>query len=159
MRVARILGLIVLIAFLPWIILTGKNERDARRAIESYEPFSIPSFPFKFSRKIKYDPLGFMGQGRRVGFWEWTPEGLVLAEKGRPYFTETGDEITAVVGAGRRVVTSLKGFKDENGRREVNFRYRWTEITEPASILLSKPPHRDAEYDGRAVLAKRDGQW
>lgn len=157
--VPHLLGILVLVLFLPWILLTGKSERESRQAIESYDPFRLPEFPVKFSRAMKFDPLGFMGRGMQAGFWQWTPEGLVLAEKGRAYFSETPEQISAIVGAGRRVVSKLEGFQDREGRRDVFFRYRWTEVTPPVSALLSTPPDPNQEYDGRAVLVKQDGRW
>lgn len=155
----QLLGLAVLLIFLPWVVLTGKSERDARRAIETYDPFALPAFPFQFSRTMKFDPLGFLGQGIRAGFWRWTPSSMALAEGGRPYFSETPEEISAIVGAGRREISRIEGFQDREGRREVRFRYRWIEVTPPARALLSTPPRTGEEYDGRAVLVKRDDRW
>ena len=155
----QLLGLVVLLIFLPWVLLTSKSEREIRQAIESFEPFRLPEFPLRFSRTIEYDPLGFLGRGVQAGFWEWTPEGMVLAEKGRAYFSQTRGGIASVVGAGRRVVSKLEGFQDREGRREVRFRYRWTEVTSPAQALLSISPVPNEEYEGRAVLVKRAGLW
>lgn len=154
-----ILGAVVLAIFLPWVLLTGKSERDARRALETYDPFALPPFPLNFSKTIQFDPLGFLGKGMQAGFWQWTETGMVLAEKGRAYFTETPDQIMSVAGAGRRSITSLQGYQDRNGKRELRFRYRWAAITPPASQLLSRPPRLDFEYDGRAILTKQNGGW
>jgi len=159
LRIPHLLGLLVLLGFLPWIFLTGWSEREVRTAIESHDPFRLPEFPVKFSRTMKFDPVGFMGRGIQAGFWKWTPEGLVLADKGRAYFSETPEHIAAIVGAGRRVITTLQGYQDREGKRDVRFRYRWTEVTPPAQSLLSTPPDPNEEYDGRAVLAKQDGRW
>ena len=155
----QLLGLAVALIFLPWVLLTWRSEREIRRAIESFEPFRLPEFPLRFSRTIDYDPLGFLGRGVQAGFWKWTPEGMVLAERGRAYFAETRGEIASVVGAGRRVVSKLEGFQDREGRREVRFRYRWTEVTSPAQVLLSKSPVPNEDYEGRAILVKHEGRW
>ena len=155
----HLLGLVVVLIFLPWLLLTSKSEREIRQAIESFEPFRVPEFPLRFSRTIEYDPLGFLGRGVQAGFWKWTPEGMVLEEKGRAYFGETRGEIASLVGAGRRVVSKLEGFQDREGRRDVRFRYHWTEVTSPAQALLSKSPVPNEEYEGRAVLFERAGLW
>ena len=155
----QLLGLAVLLIFLPWVLLTGRSEREIRQTIKSFEPFRLPEFPLRFSRTIKYDPLGFLGRGVQAGFWEWTPEGMALAEKGRPYFAETPSEIASVVAAGRRVISNLEGFQDREGRRDVRFRYHWTEVTPPARALLSIAPVPNERYEGHAVLVKRDGRW
>lgn len=157
--IPALIGLIVLVLFLPWVLLTGKSERDSRRAIESYDPFSLPAFPIRFSKTMKFDPLGFLGQGMHAGFWQWTPNGMVLADGGRPYFAESADSISSIVGAGKRAITSLQGYQDRDGKRELRFRYRWTEVTPPARSLLSKPPDPNEEYDGKALLARTSGVW
>ena len=159
LRLPHLLGVLVVLIFLPWVLLTGKSEREIRRTIETFEPFQLPEFPLQFSRTMEYDSLGFLGRGVRAGFWKWTPEGMVLAEKGRAYFTQTPSEISTVVGAGRRVISKLQGFQDREGRREVRFRYRWTKVTPPAQALLSIPPVPNEEYEGRAVLVKHSGHW
>ena len=159
LRLPQLLGLAVALIFLPWVLLTWRSEREIRGAIESFEPFRLPEFPLQFSRTMKYDPLGFLGQGVQAGFWEWTPEGMALAEKGRAYFAETPTEIASVVSAGRRVISKLEGFQDREGRREVRFRYRWTEVTPPAQALLSIAPMPNEDYKGHAVLVKHDGRW
>ena len=145
LRLPHLLGVLVVLIFLPWVLLTGKSEREIRRTIETFEPFQLPEFPLQFSRTMEYDSLGFLGRGVRAGFWKWTPEGMVLAEKGRAYFTQTPSEISTVVGAGRRVISKLQGFQDREGRREVRFRYRWTKVTPPAPSLAfhtSRPERR-----------------
>jgi hypothetical protein len=145
--------------FLPWMLFTAKTERDMRLAIDRHPAFSTPEFPFKFAPTMKWDPLGFMGQGRQAGFWDWTPERLVLADGGRAYFSETEDAITSLVGAGRREVAGIDGYQDRDGRREVRFQYRWTELTPPAQALLSKPPVPGRKYDGRAIMVKEGRDW
>jgi len=159
LRIPHLLGLAVLVIFVPWVLLTGKSERDARRAIEGYQPFRSPTFPVKFSRAIKYDSLGFLGRGSQAGFWQWTPEGMVLLEKGRPYFSETPQTISCNVGAGQRVVSKIESHRDAGGKREVRFIYYWEEVTPPAAALLSTPPEPGRQYDGRAVLVRQAGTW
>ena len=138
----QLLGLVVVLISLPWLLLTGKSEREIRQAIESFEPFRVPEFPLRFSRTIEYDPLGFLGRGVQAGFWKWTPEGMVLEEKGRAYFAETRGEIASVVGTGRRVISNLEGFQDREGRRDVRFRYHWTEVTSLHRPCFPNPPCR-----------------
>jgi hypothetical protein len=154
-----LLGLIVLVIAIPWIFVTGKSERDARLAIETYDPFTLPQFQIKFSRTMKWDPQGLLGRGVQANFWKWTPTGIELTDNGRKYFGETPEAISCLVGAGRRVITKIESFKDEGGKRLVNFMYHWTEVTPPARSLLSTAPDPDKLYDGRAVLVNGNGQW
>ena len=154
-----LLGIIVLLAFLPWVLLTGKSERDARLAIESVAGFRSPDFPVRFRKEMKWDSLGLLGRGAKAGFWKWTPEGMELVDAGRAYFTDTEEAISSIVGAGRREVADIEEFKDQDGRREVLFLWRWVEITPPAAALLSDPPQAGRVYPGRAVLIEQDGGW
>lgn len=157
--IPQLLGAAVLLIALPWVLLTLKNERDIRRAIEAYEPFSLPEFPIRFSRTIKFDSLGFLGNGMRAGFWKWTPGGMELAEGGRAYFADSGGQFVSLVGAGKRRVKDVENFRDVDDRREVKFQWEWTEITPPAKELLSVQPKTATEYEGRAVLTKQSGTW
>lgn len=154
-----LLGLAVLLVFLPWMLVCLKAAHDARRAIESYDPFALPDFRIRVSKTMKYDPLGVLGRGARAGFWQWTPEGIVLAAAGRPYFSETPEAIACIVGAGRRAVTEIERYNDREGKREVRFHYRWVQITPPARALLSSAPDPGREYEGRALLVKQNDQW
>lgn len=154
-----LIGLMVLALFVPWVIMTGKSERGTRRAIDNYQPFSLPAFDVRFSKTIKFDPLGFMGTGIQAGLWEWTPNGITLAEKGRAYFGETPEAITSVVGAGHRVISSFDGFQDRDGKRDVRFHWRWVEITPPAELLLSRKPRLNEDYEGHAILLPGSGGW
>lgn len=154
-----LIGLVVLALFIPWVILTGKSERDTRRAIVNYQPFSQPAFDIRFSKTIKFDPLGFMGTGIEAGWWEWTPNGMALAEKGRAYFADTPEAITSLVGSGRRVISSFDGFQDRGGKRDVRFHWRWAEITPPAQLLLSRKPQINEDYEGHAVLSAGPDGW
>lgn len=156
--IPQLIGLVVLVLFWPWVFLTVKNERDMRRAIETYEPLALPAFSIKFSKTMPFDSLGFQGKGLEAGFWQWTPTGLVLADKGKPYFSETSDTISSLVGAGKRQVTHIDSYQDRDGKRYLLFRYRWTEIN-PVTVLLLKPPEPDTDYQGTAVLVKQDGGW
>lgn len=161
--IPQVLGLIILALFLPWVLLTGKSERDIRRTLEGYEQFSRPSFEIKFSPvfspRLQWDPLGFMGQGAQAGFWKWTPDRLELTEQGRQYFSDNSSEIASLVGAGHRRVSGIHGFKDAGNRRQVDFQYQWTEITPPAKALLSRAPQLGAQYEGHAVLVNEAGNW
>jgi hypothetical protein len=157
--IPQLVGLIVLVLFIPWVIMTGRAERETRRTIESYEPFAAPAFPMSFSKTAPFDPLGFMGNGITAGFWKWTPQGLELTDMGRNYFSDTPQQISAVVGAGRRAISSFGGYQDKEGKRDVRFHWRWTEVTPPAQVLLSRPPKMSEDYDGHAVLVRKDGQW
>jgi len=154
-----LLGIAVLLVFLPWMLLTVTAEHDVSQAIKSYDPFTLPEFRIRVSKTMKYDSLGVLGRGARAGFWQWTPAGIELAAAGRPYFSETPEGIVCIVGAGRRAVTKIERYQDREGKREVRFLYRWVEITPPARALLSSAPDPDREYEGRALLVKQNGQW
>lgn len=157
--IPQLVGLIAVVLFVPWLIMTGRTERESRRAIEMYEPFAAPAFPFSFSKTKQFDALGFLGTGINAGFWEWTPQGIKLADKGRTWFEDTPEKITAIVGAGRRRVSGLHGFIDRDGKRDLRFQWRWTEISVPAQVFLARPPKPGEEYEGHATLARKDGQW
>lgn len=157
--IPQLLGIIAVVLFVPWVIMTGRSERETRRAIEMYEPFATPSFPVSFSKTIRFDPLGFLGTGITAGFWEWTPQGIALSDKGRPYFADTPDKITAIVGAGRRSISSFDGFQDRDGKRDVRFHWQWTEITVPAQTFLARQPKLGESYEGHAILSRKDGAW
>lgn len=154
-----ILLIVALLVFLPPVTFTLLREHEARLALELYEPFARPSFDLIFPKTTPYDPLSFVGRGRQAGFWEWSPEGLTLAEKGRRYFTDSPTSISGSITAGRRRVTSIGTVEDRSGGREVKFLYEWTEVSEPAAALLDRPPVAAKGYEGRAMLTKEGGVW
>jgi len=128
-----LLGIVVLLVFLPWMLLTVKAEHDVRQAIKSYDPFTLPEFRIRVSKTMKYDPLGVLGRGAQAGFWQWTPAGMVLAAAGRPHFSETPEAIACIVGAGRRAVTKIERYQDREGKREVRFLTAgWKSLRPPA---------------------------
>ncbi len=154
-----ILLIVALLVFLPPVTFTLLREHESRLAFELYEPFARPSFDLIFPKTTAYDPLSFVGRGRQAGFWEWSPEGLTLTEKGRRYFTDTPTSISGSITAGRRKVTSIGTVEDRSGNREVKFLYLWTEVSELAAALLDRPPVAASGYEGRAVLTKEGGVW
>jgi hypothetical protein len=156
----QLVGLLAVVLFVPWLIMTGSAERQTRRAIENYQPFAAPEFPFSFSKTIKFDALGFLGTGMNAGLWEWTPQGMKLTDKGRTWFSDTPEKISATMIAGRRVISAFNGYSDHlDGTREARFHWRWTEISGPAETFLSRQPKSGEEYEGRAILARQNGQW
>lgn len=154
-KIAVVLVGLFLVAqgYLAW------RDRGVAAAIDSYEPFATPAFDVQFSRKMAYDPLTFLGRGRKAGFWNWTPEGLVLTEDGRAFFEPSGDLFVSLAAAGRRRVTRVSNILSRNGRREIEFFYEWTEIAPQAAALLSPRPSTGEEYLGRAVLEQEQGAW
>ncbi len=157
--IPAIAGAVVLAVFLPWVLLTSKQERDIRQAINTYEPFAIPELPLRFSRTIPFDSLGFTGKGLSAGLWTWSEKGLQLADAGRKYFAEDDREIWAITGAGKREVAAVEGYRDDGNRRHVDFTYRWTELTPPGQRLVPYGPQLGKEYDGNAWLVKTGGEW
>ena len=135
------------------------RDRGVTAAIDGHEPFATPAFPLQFSRKLAYDPLSFLGRGRQEGFWNWTPEGLVLTEEGKKFFEPSGDQFSSRAPAGQRKVRRLSNIVARDGRREISFFYEWTEIAPPAAALLYPPPQPGEEYLGRAVLEQDAGGW
>lgn len=154
-----LLVIVVAVIVLPYIILVSMRDREARLALELHQPFIKPHFDLTFSKTIPYDPLSFVGRGARVRYWEWTPEGLKLAEGGRRYFTDQPTSIFGNIVAGQRQVKKITRLSDRSGDREVRFTYRWVEVTEPAKLLLHDPPKTEGEYEGRALLRKEGGSW
>ncbi len=154
-----ILVLAVAAVFIPWWAMTGMRERTARLAVELHTSFTQPRLEFRFSKRISYDPQTFVGRGRVAGFWDWTPEGLVLTEKGSKFFRDDGPDIAAALVMGRRQITTIRSVQNKDGGRDTRFVYNWKEVSEPAAKLLSSPPHAGADYEGEALLAEESGVW
>ena len=153
------LVLLVAAVFLPWWGITAVREHAGRMAVELHIPFNQPSLELSLSKKIQYDPQTFVGRGRHAGFWEWSPEGLALTEKGRKFFTDDASSIWGSLTAGRRVLTNLGSVQDVSGGREVGFFYAWSEVSEPIAKLLNDPPAAGKTYRGRAMLVLENGVW
>ena len=154
-----LLAMVVVAAFVPWWLYTNYGERRARTTLELHTPFARPLLEMRFSKRIYYDPQTFVGRGRSTGYWEWTPEGLTLTEKGRLYFHESGEDFVTAAPIGRRAIASIRSVQEAPPGYAVTFKYTWTEVAEPASKLLPTPPKKDAEYEGTATLAEEGGVW
>ncbi|MBI4463870.1 MAG: hypothetical protein HY647_04120 [Acidobacteria bacterium] len=153
-----------IVAILLGIFLAGEayltwRDREPQEVLESHAPFITPAFDLQFSRKFPYDPHSFVGRGARAGFWQWTPEGLVLTEAGRNHFEVSGEQIISKAVAGRRSVKRIRASHNLNGERRIEFLYEWTEISLPAAVLLTPPPRPGEEYPGEAVLRREDQGW
>ena len=135
------------------------RDRGVAAAIAEQEAFAAPALSLRFSRKMAYDPLSFLGRGKQAGLWNWTPDGLVLTEEGKKFFEQSGDQFRSLAPAGQRRVTRLRDIGESGGRREVFFFYQWTEVAPPAAALLHPAPQPGVEYLGRAVLEQADGAW
>jgi hypothetical protein len=157
LRFALVLGVIVV--FVPWWVVVLARERNARQSIELFTPFTQPVLDLRFSKKITYDPLSFVGRGRVAGFWEWSPDGLILTPKGANIFTDFGDDIGGKLIAGKRRVDSIRSVQTHGTVREVRFRYVWAEITEPTAKLLNKPPKSGEDYEATATQSLEGGVW
>ena len=153
------LVLLVAAGFLPWWGITAVREHTGRMAVELHIPFNQPFLELSFSKNIAYDPQTFVGRGRQAGFWEWSPEGLTLTEKGRKFFTDNGPSFSGSIAAGRRLLKSSVSVQDRNGGREVSFFYAWSEVNEPVARLFNDPPLAGSVYRGRATLALENGVW
>lgn len=154
-----LLAMVVVAAFVPWWLYTSYGERRARTTIELHTPFTRPMLEMRFSKNIYYDPQSFVGRGRSAGYWEWTPEGLKLTEKGALYFRESGDEFATAAPIGRRAVATIHSVQQASPGYVVAFKYTWTEVAEPAITLLPTPPRQGAEYEGTARLVEEGGVW
>jgi hypothetical protein len=156
-----ILALVVAAGFGVWWGVTSYGEHRARMAIELHTPFSRPALEMRFAKTIYYDPQSFVGRGRQAGYWEWSPTGLVLTEKGGKYFRDTGAEFATASPIGRRAVGNIHSVQTRPGAMEVKFRYTWTEVNEPAISLVGTKdaPRKDAEYEGVATLVEEGGVW
>jgi hypothetical protein len=154
-----LLAAVVVAAFIPWWLYTSHGERRARETIELHTPFSRPMFEMRFSKKIYYDPQTFVGRGRKAGYWEWSPDGLALTEKGAQYFRDTGEEYATSSPIGRRAITSVRAVQKTPDGLAVTFKYTWTEVAEPAITLLPTAPRQGQEYEGTAALAEEGGVW
>ncbi len=155
-------GRIVVLILAVLLLAQGYSiwrDRPLEAALENYPPFATPEMGLRFSAKIPYDPLTFVGRGARAGLWEWKPKGLTLTEEGRKSFEESGEMIVSHAAAGRREVKSIRSIQSQDGIREIDFFYEWTEISLPASALLLPAPRPGEQYLGRAVLVSEAGAW
>ena len=157
--IPAIAGIAILALFLPGVLLTGKQERDIRQAINTHEPFAIPELPLRFAKNIPFDSLAFTGKGLAAGLWTWSEKSLELTDAGRKYFADDTREIWAIASAGKREVANLEGYRDEGNRRHVDFTYRWTELTPPGERLVPRGPQLGREYDANAKLVKDGDSW
>lgn len=154
-----ILALVVVAAFVPWCLYTAYGEHRAKQAIELHTPFARPFLEMRFAKTIFYDPQSFVGRGRTAGYWEWSPEGLKITEKGLLYFRDAGTDLATALPMGKREVTSVHSVQNKPPVLEVKFTYTWTEVNEPAVRLLSPAPKKDGEYEGVATLVDEGGVW
>ena len=149
---------LVALFLLVQTVLSWKDQ-DLITALDLSPAFAEPEFPLEFSRKIQYDPLTFVGRGARAGFWDWTPEGLVLATSGREYFHIEGDRIVSNTTAGRRRFSRFQARATQGSGERITFFYRWEEISPPAVALLFPPPELGNEYLATAVVNRVGEGW
>jgi len=128
-------------------------------ALNNSPAFAAPEFPLEFSSKIQYDPLTFVGRGARAGFWDWTPEGLVLTPAGSRYFRMEGERIISQAVAGRRRFSRLRERTTQGASERVSFFYQWEELSPPTVALLYPPPILGDEYLASAVLVPSGEGW
>jgi hypothetical protein len=150
---------ILAIFFLGEIYLAWR-DRAAQAALEDFPPFTTPAFDLAFSKKIPYDPLSFVGKGAQTGYWQWSPDGLILTEQGRKFFEESGEMFVSKAPAGKRRLQRIRinqGTKD--GDRQLDFIYQWVEVSPVAAVLLVHPPLLNEEYPGQAILTRQGGSW
>jgi hypothetical protein len=151
---AVLLGIFLLSqAYFAW------SDRFVAATLNSHPAFATPEFPLEFSKTIQYDPLTFVGRGARAGFWDWTPEGLVLTQEGSRHFRMEGDRIVSHAVAGRRHFARLRERVTQGTTERVSFFYAWDELTPPAVALLFPPPKLGDEYLASAVLARSGDGW
>ncbi|MBI4460361.1 MAG: hypothetical protein HY648_09930 [Acidobacteria bacterium] len=136
-----------------------RQDRVLISALDNFPPFAAPEFALRFSRKTPYDPLSFVGRGARGGLWQWSPEGLILTEKGRQFFTEAGQDFVCQTTAGRRRVTRIRSDASRDGERQLEFSYEWVELSAPAAALLYPQLRLEEDYLGRATLTEEQGNW
>ncbi|OFW10692.1 MAG: hypothetical protein A3G20_07750 [Acidobacteria bacterium RIFCSPLOWO2_12_FULL_59_11] len=135
------------------------HDRALMAALDNFPPFAAPAFELQVSKKTPYDPLSYIGRGARAGLWQWSPEGLILTEKGRKFFRESGEMFISQAAAGKRKVTRVRNQQASDGERQFEFLYEWVEISPPAAALLFPPPRPGEEYLGQAVLTQEQGAW
>src|ERR1035437_2472164 len=81
---------IILGIFLLGEVYLAWRDRAVQATLEVYPPFATPAFDLEFSKHIPYDPLSFVGRGAQAGFWQWSPDGLVLTEQWKNLFEAPG---------------------------------------------------------------------
>ena len=135
------------------------RDRALYDALNNHAAFGAPAFPLEFSRTIQYDPLSFVGRGARAGFWQWTPQGLVLTDRGREYFREEGGKFISAAPAGRREVTRIRWREAQGVRQQLEFFYAWTELSPVTVALLYPSPKPEQEFLGNAALIREGSGW
>jgi hypothetical protein len=153
----------VLVAF--FLIVQGYlwwRDRAIAQDLERDPAFATPAFELRFSRKMPYDPLTFLGRGAKAGLWRWTPEGLELTEEGRSFFEQQGDQFVSRAGAGRRRIRRISSIVRGDGgepQLAVDFFYEWTELSPAAANLPFPAPRQGQEYLASARLARGPEGW
>lgn len=150
---ALLAGFLLSQAYFSW------QDRSLIAALNSHPPFAMPAFELRFSRRIPYDPLTFVGRGARAGLWKWTPEGLELTPEGGAYFRMEGEWIVSHAVAGRRRYARLRERTREGEHERIAFFYQWEEISIPAVALLFPPPELGKEYLATAVMSRTAEGW
>jgi hypothetical protein len=138
------------------------QDRTIGQDLESDPSFATPDFELRFSRKMPYDPLTFLGRGARAGLWRYTRDGLELTEEGRKFFQQEGDQFVSIAPAGRRQVRRISSIERRDGSEPqlfINFFYEWTEISPAAASLPFPPPRPGQEYFASARLVRGPEGW
>ena len=135
------------------------RDRALYDAINQYPQFAEPPLPLEFSRTIQFDPLTFVGRGARAGFWEWTPQGLNLTERGSTYFRQEGGKFISQATAGRRRLTRTRSRAQFGPGQQIEFFYECTELSPVAVALLGPAPVLAQEFLATAVVIPEGAAW
>ena len=149
---------VVIAVFVPWWAVVYSRESSSQEVLETATAFAKPRVKIKFSKTIQWDPQSFLGRGRKAGFWDWSPKGVVLTPKGQNLFVDDESDISGELVAGERKITTIKSVQPRGAEREVLFLFSWTELTDMTK-LLNAPPVIGKEYQAVARLAEEGGVW
>lgn len=149
---------VVIAVFVPWWLVVVARESACRQALELYSPLTDPKVTIHFDKTISWDPQSFLGRGRQAGFWDWSPKGVVLTNRGQNLFGDTPKDITGELVAGKREITTIKSVQNTADGREVTFLYKWTETTD-AVKLLNAAPTIGKEYEAVAMVVEDASGW
>lgn len=138
------------------------QDRSIGQDLESDPSFATPGFELRFSRKMPYDPLTFLGRGAKAGLWRYTREGLELTEEGRKFFQQEGDYFVSAASAGRRRVTRISSIEHRDGSEPqllITFFCEWIELSPAAASLPFPSPRQGQEYFASASLVRGSEGW
>lgn len=163
------MGIVLLVAA-SLVFWTRRNLRrvEMQRALNETVAFRTPPLQVMFPRVVADTPehRALLEPGARLGYWVLRPRAdnpgvleVGVTGAGLRLFSGTGNQLMAIVGAGRREATQVLDVRGDERDRRVRFRYRWTERHPAAGIFGEAAPEIGREYEGEALAAFENERW